>query len=213
MKGKKMELKDIKQDKRNYRVHNEKNLSLIKKSIDEVGFGRSIVIDSQNEIIAGNGLVSQVEKGTKIKVVETDGSELVVVKRTDLKTDDEKRKQLAIMDNSTSDNSSFDFALLQSDFDNETLADFGIDMPNIDTQVIDEEELMDNDNLQEMNTSKALALSKMPIDTYLVIKFDENMSKRDFIERYAKQMNPDSDIDVKTQFCTWAFMKKDMLDD
>lgn len=208
-----MELKDIKQDKRNYRVHNEKNLSLIKKSIDEVGFGRSIVVDSQNEVIAGNGLISQVDKKTKIKVVETDGSELVVVKRTDLKTDDDKRKQLAIMDNSTSDNSSFDFALLQSDFDNETLADFGIDMPNLDTQVIDEEELMDNDNLQEMNTSKALALSKMPIDTYLVIKFDENMSKRDFIERYAKQMNPDSDIDVKTQFCTWAFMKKDPIDD
>lgn len=204
-----MELKDIKQDKHNYRVHNERNLSLIKKSIDEVGFGRSIVIDNQNEIIAGNGLISQVDKNTKIKVIETDGSELVVVKRTDLKTNDDKRRQLAIMDNSTSDNSTFDFALLQSDFDNETLSEFGIDMPNLDTQIVDEEELMDNDNLQEMNTSKALALSKMPIDTYLVIKFDENMSKADFIERYAKQMNPESDIDVKTQFCTWAFMKKD----
>jgi len=208
-----MDLKDLKQDKRNYRVHNEKNLSLIKKSIDEVGFGRSIVVDSQNEIIAGNGLVSQVEKGTKIKVIETDGSELVVVKRTDLKTDDEKRKRLAIMDNSTSDNSSFDFALLQSDFNIDELADLGIDVPNMDTPIVDEEELMNNDNLQEMNTSKALALSKMPIDTYLVIKFDENMSKKDFIERYAKQMNPDSDIDVKTQFCTWAFMKKDPIDD
>lgn len=208
-----MELKDIKQDKHNYRVHNERNLSLIKKSIDEVGFGRSIVVDSQNEIIAGNGLVSQIDKDTKIKVVETDGSELVVVKRTDLKTEDDKRKQLAIMDNSTSDNSTFDFALLQSDFDYETLSDFGIEVPNLDTQIVDEEELMDNDNLQEMNTSKALALSKMPIDTYLVIKFDENMSKADFIEKYAKQMNPDSDIDVRTQFCTWAFMKKDPIDD
>ena len=208
-----MELKDIKQDKHNYRVHNERNLSLIKKSIDEVGFGRSIVVDSQNEIIAGNGLVSQIDKDAKIKVVETDGSELVVVKRTDLKTEDDKRKQLAIMDNSTSDNSTFDFALLQSDFDYETLSDFGIEVPNLDTQIVDEEELMDNDNLQEMNTSKALALSKMPIDTYLVIKFDENMSKADFIEKYAKQMNPDSDIEVRTQFCTWAFMKKDPIDD
>ena len=208
-----MELKDIKQDKHNYRVHNERNLSLIKKSIDEVGFGRSIVVDSQNEIIAGNGLVSQIDKDTKIKVVETDGSELVVVKRTDPKTEDDKRKQLAIMDNSTSDNSTFDFALLQSDFDYETLSDFGIEVPNLDTQIVDEEELMDNDNLQEMNTSKALAQSKMPIDTYLVIKFDENMSKADFIEKYAKQMNPDSDIDVRTQFCTWAFMKKDPIDD
>ena len=208
-----MQIKDLKQDKRNYRIHDEKNLSLIKKSIDEVGFGRSIVVDSENEIIAGNGLVSQVNKNTKIKVVETDGSELVVVKRTDLKTEDAKRKQLAIMDNSTSDNSSFDIALLQSDFDIETLGEFGIDIPNVGDTVIDDEELMNNDNLQEMNTNKMLALSKMPIASYLVIKFDENMTKEDFIERYAKQLNPDSDIDIKTQFCTWAFMKKDPADD
>ena len=208
-----MEVKDLKQDRRNYRIHGDKNLSLIKKSIDEVGFGRSIVVDSENEIIAGNGLVSQVDKGTKIKVVETDGSELVVVKRTDLKPEDEKRKQLAIMDNSTSDNSAFDIALLQSDFDIETLGEFGIEVPNIGNEIVDEEELMDNDNLQEMNTSKALALSKMPINTYLVIKFDEDMSKDEFIEKYAKKINPESDIDVRTQFCNWAFMKKEAVDD
>ena len=107
-----MNLKDLKQDKRNYRKHNKKNLDLIKKSVDEVGLGRSVVIDSENEIICGNGLVSTLDKNTKVKVVETDGSELVVVKRTDLKTDDEKRKQLAVMDNSTSDSSEFDFELL-----------------------------------------------------------------------------------------------------
>lgn len=208
-----MKIEDLKQDKRNYRIHGEKNLSLIKKSIDEVGFGRSIVIDAENEIIAGNGLVSQVDNSTKIKVIETDGSELVVVKRTDLKPEDEKRRQLAIMDNSTSDSSSFDIALLQSDFDIESLGEFGIDIPNINNPIIDEEELMNNDSLQEMNTNKMLALSKMPIDSYLVIKFDENMSKEDFIERYAKQLNPESDVDVKTQFCTWAFMKKDLIDD
>ena len=103
-----MELKDLKQDKRNYRRHNDKNISLIRKSVDEAGLGRSIVIDNQNEIIAGNGLVSAISKNTPIKIVETDGSELVVVKRTDLSTDDEKRKKLAVMDNSTTDNSEFD---------------------------------------------------------------------------------------------------------
>lgn len=123
-----MKLKDLKQDKRNYRKHNKKNLDLIKKSVDEVGLGRSVVIDSENEIICGNGLVSTLDKNTKVKVVETDGSELVVVKRTDLKTDDEKRKQLAVMDNSTSDSSEFDFELLQADFDTEELEDWGLDV-------------------------------------------------------------------------------------
>lgn len=38
-----MEIKDLKQDKRNYRKHNDKNLQLINKSVKEVGLGRSIV--------------------------------------------------------------------------------------------------------------------------------------------------------------------------
>ena len=123
-----MEVKDLKFDKRNYRRHSEKNQSLIKKSINEVGFGRSIVIDADNEIICGNGVVSQVAKSTPVKVIETNGSELIVVKRTDLKTDDEKRKQLAVMDNSTSDSSDFDLTLLQEDFSSEELQDWGLDV-------------------------------------------------------------------------------------
>lgn len=118
-------------DKRNYRKHSNKNKELIKKSLKECGAGRSIVIDSEENIIAGNGIYEQAQK-LKIptKIVETDGNELVVVKRTDLKTDDEKRKQLAIMDNSTSDSSEFDFDLLQEDFDNEVLEDWGISLNN-----------------------------------------------------------------------------------
>lgn len=84
-----MKLEDLKQDKRNYRKHNKRNLDLIKKSVAEVGLGRSVVIDNDNEIICGNGLVSTLDKDTKVKVIETDGSELVVVKRTDLKTEEE----------------------------------------------------------------------------------------------------------------------------
>ena len=136
-----MEVKDLKFDKRNYRRHSEKNQSLIKKSINEVGFGRSIVIDAEDEIICGNGVVSQVDKKTPVKVIETDGSELIVVKRTDLKTEDAKRKQLAVMDNSTSDSSDFDLDLLQEDFDDETLADWGIDNFDIEKDIEDIEEV------------------------------------------------------------------------
>lgn len=131
-----MKLEDLKFDKRNYRRHSEKNQSLIKKSIEEVGFGRSIVVDADNEIVCGNGVVSQVAKSTPIKVVETNGSELIVVKRTDLKTDDDRRKQLAVMDNSTSDTSDFDLTLLQEDFEPEQLGDFGISVVEINEDEI-----------------------------------------------------------------------------
>lgn len=123
-------MEEIKFDKRNYRKHNDKNKKLIKKSLQECGAGRSIIIDNEGEIIAGNGVYEQAKKlGLKTKIVETDGSELVVVKRTDLKTDDEKRKALAVMDNSTSDTSEFDLELLTADFSVDELEDFGIELP------------------------------------------------------------------------------------
>lgn len=123
-------MNEIKFDKRNYRKHNDKNKKLIKKSLQECGAGRSIIIDNEGEIIAGNGVYEQAQKlGLKTKIVETDGSELVVVKRTDLATDDDKRKRLAVMDNSTSDTSEFDLELLTADFSVDELEDFGIELP------------------------------------------------------------------------------------
>ena len=136
-----MQLKDLKQDKRNYRKHNDRNISLIRKSVDDCGLGRSIVIDNENEIIAGNGLVSAISKNTPIKVIESTGKELIVVKRTDLSTKDEKRKKLAVMDNSASDSSEFDLELLSLDFDSFKLKEMGIDIETVEeeTEVVEDE--------------------------------------------------------------------------
>lgn len=137
----------INYDSRNYRKHSDKNKNLINKSLKECGAGRSIVIDNEDNIIAGNGIYEQAQKlGLKTKVIETDGSELVVVKRTDLATNDEKRKQLAVMDNSTSDSSEFDFELLNEDFETETLQDWGLD---VDFAIEEEEKEVIEDEVPE----------------------------------------------------------------
>lgn len=141
----------IKFDKRNYRKHNDRNKELIKKSLEECGTGRSIVIDNEGEIIAGNGVYEQAQAlNIPVKVIETDGSELVVVKRTDLNTDDEKRKKLAVMDNSTSDSSEFDLELLSVDFDVPELKDMGIDIP--DVEVEEEKEVVEDEVPEEVET-------------------------------------------------------------
>ena len=139
-------MNEIKFDKRNYRKHDKKNKSLIKKSLEKFGAGRSIVIDAEGEIIGGNGVYEQAQKlGLKTKIVETDGSELVVVKRTDLKTDDDKRKALAVMDNSTSDTSEFDLELLTADFSVDELEDFGIELPEEKEEEEEEKGNIDDD--------------------------------------------------------------------
>ena len=119
---------NIKFDALNYRTHDEKNLKLIKKSLKELGAGRSIVIDAEGEIIAGNATYKQAQElGLPIKVIESDGKSLIVVKRTDLKTQDKKRKKLALADNSTSDKVEWDFDHIAADFDLSELPDFGIE--------------------------------------------------------------------------------------
>ncbi|MDR0754558.1 MAG: hypothetical protein LBF04_04135 [Prevotellaceae bacterium] len=108
---------EIKLDARNYRKHSEQNKVLINKSLVECGAGRSVVVDKNNILIAGNGVFEEAQKlGIPCRVIESDGKELIVVKRTDIATDDEKRKLLAIADNRTSDTSQFDFDLLAEDF-------------------------------------------------------------------------------------------------
>jgi len=145
-----MKVEDLLFDERNYRNHKDKNKKLIRKSIKECGFGRSVIIDNENRLIGGNGVVSQVDKNTPIKVIETDGTELVVVKRTDLKTGDEKRKKLAVLDNSTSDTSEFDNNMLITDFNLEQLVDLGVEIKgkkeNVDGEVPFTEELLEEHN-------------------------------------------------------------------
>ena len=128
-------------DHNNYRKHNDKNKSLIRKSLKECGAGRSIITDKNGEIIAGNGVYEQAKAlNIPVKIVETDGSELVVVKRTDLATEDEKRKKLALMDNSTSDQVEWSLENISADFNLEQLPEFGIDtLP----QAVPEGELVD----------------------------------------------------------------------
>lgn len=127
-------MEKIKIDKKNFRIHGEKNKSLIRKSLNELGAGRSIVLDNDNVIIAGNGVFEQAKYlGLNVKIIESDGKELFAIKRTDLTTNDEKRKLLALADNKTSDTSEFDLELLNDEFSNEILNDWDIEIQKYDS--------------------------------------------------------------------------------
>lgn len=114
----------IKQDPKNYRKHSERNKELINNSLTKLGAGRSVLVDSEDYLIAGNGVMEQAEAlGIPTRVIESDGTELIVVKRTDLTLEDPKRKELALADNATSDTSTWDVEALESDWGEDELAD------------------------------------------------------------------------------------------
>lgn len=122
---------EIKQDPLNYRHHSEKNKRLIKKSLKECGAGRSILVDADDTVVAGNGVYEQAKNlGIKTRVIETDGSELVVVKRTDIHLTDRKRKELALADNATTDTSEWDTESLKADWTADELSEWDVDVLN-----------------------------------------------------------------------------------
>lgn len=105
-----IDMEEIKFDTNNFRKHSDTNKKLINKSLRECGAGRSVLVDNEGSLIAGNGVYEQAQAlGIPVRIVESDGRELVVVKRTDLQTDDAKRKKLALADNAVSDKVEWDF--------------------------------------------------------------------------------------------------------
>ena len=117
---------DLIQDEHNYRKHSETNKARIKKSIDEAGLGRSVVIDADGVLVAGNGVQQVIDGDTPVRVIETDGTELVVVKRTDLHTGDPRRKTLALADNATADDVEWDFEAIAEDWAEDEAGEWGV---------------------------------------------------------------------------------------
>jgi predicted nicotinamide N-methyase len=95
------DIKELLADPNNRRRHTARNVGLLVDSLQKVGAARSIVIDENNEVLAGNATIeAAAEAGiTKLKVVEADGQEVIAVRRSGL-TPDQKRN-LAIYDNRT----------------------------------------------------------------------------------------------------------------
>lgn len=131
-----MNIKDLKFDKKNFNKHTEKGMAKLNKSISKLGLGRSIVVDSENNIIAGNATAEVAgELGlNNIRVIETSGDELVVVKRTDIKPKSKIAKELAIADNKVGqDNLEWDYELLELDEDQHIIEEWGLAIGNIES--------------------------------------------------------------------------------
>ena len=107
------DLSVLQQDPKNARKRTAQSKHLIGESIEQFGAARSIVIDEDNRILAGNGTVDgAIAKGLKkVRIIETDGDEVIAVRRTGLSEDE--KVGLALADNRTSDLSEWDAPMLQ----------------------------------------------------------------------------------------------------
>ena len=96
------DIADLTPDPSNANKGSERGRYMVEASLREAGAGRSIVVDKDGRIIAGNKtLEAWAEMGGEIEVVRTDGKRLVVVQREDLDLAeiDSPARRLAYLDN------------------------------------------------------------------------------------------------------------------
>lgn len=91
-------------DNKNFNKGTEFGDHLMDESLRKFGLGRSILLDKNDRIIAGNKTAEKAaELGFEnVLVVETDGNTLVAVKRKDVDLDSAKGREFALADNATS---------------------------------------------------------------------------------------------------------------
>ncbi len=107
-----LHIKDLQPDPKNARKHNARNIGMIERSLNEVGAARSIVIDEENNILAGNGTIEAAANAGihNVQIVDADGETIIAVRRKGLTP--EQKQRLALFDNRTTDTSEFDNEVL-----------------------------------------------------------------------------------------------------
>lgn len=119
-------------DRENANEGTQRGRGLLEKSLRQLGAGRSILTDKDGNVIAGNKtLEAATDIDLPVRIIETDGNELVVVKRTDLdlySETDKRARQLAYADNKIAEiNLAWKPEQIQADFEPLELKEWGFD--------------------------------------------------------------------------------------
>ena len=98
-----VDIDSLRQDTHNFNRGTEEGQQLMERSFKELGAGRSILLDREGNIIAGNKSQEAARKAgiKRVRIVETTGDELVAVKRTDIDINSKEGREMALLDNLT----------------------------------------------------------------------------------------------------------------
>ncbi len=116
MKIQKIDIGELKFDPRNARIHDDRNIGAVVKSLEEFGQQRPIIVDEDNIVRAGNGLLEAAK--------ELGWKEIEIV-RTELKGSD--LLAYGIADNRTAELSDWDYKVLGEHFSEMAEIDFDIE--------------------------------------------------------------------------------------
>jgi hypothetical protein len=125
----KIKLSDLTPDDKNYNKGTQFGNSLIEKSLRKFGAGRSILLDKNNRIIAGNKTVENASSIglDDVIIVETTGNQIIAVKRIDVDLHSKIGREMALADNASAKaNIEWDYDNINQDWDVPNQNEWGI---------------------------------------------------------------------------------------
>ena len=173
----KSKIENLTPDDHNFNKGSEYGNHLIEKSFREFGAGRSILIDRNNRIIAGNKSIEAASSigMENVVIVETTGDEIVAVKRTDIDLDSKKGRELALADNATNK--------ANLDFDEEEISklseQFEFDASDWGVMNSFEADLEMPENLDGDDNEKPFVVK---------LTFDNEKQIKEFNQKYSEQL-------------------------
>ena len=177
--SKKVKLSSLIPDDKNNNKHTAYGMDLLEKSVNKVGIIESITVSNDDKIISGNARHEVIGKNfdKEALVIETDGTQPIIIKRTDIESNTKQFYEASILANTTAKkNIDFDIEVIESlgvEYDIDVV-DLGVDIYNNDTINLDNFFEEDNNNNKE-NKNK-IVLEYTDEDFELVIEALKNHS-------------------------------------
>lgn len=174
--AKTVKISDLTPDDKNFNKGSEFGNSLIEKSFRKFGAGRSILLDKNNRIIAGNKSVENaVLIGMEdVQIVESDGKRIIAVKRMDIDLDTPEGREMALADNASAKaNIVFDAELIEAELGEAVCVEYGIESSvKLEAQEDDFNGVPPKDSitvlgdLYELNEHRLICNSSTETDTF-----------------------------------------------
>ena len=181
---KKVKLSELTPDDINANKGTQRGSGMLEKSLREYGAGRSVLVDKAGRIIAGNKTIEAAGAiGLEDAVmIETDGSRVVIVKRTDLDLDSPQGRGLAIADNRVAEvGLEWDMEALEKIGEELDLGEFWFDdeLPQLDFSDI--EDFEEENHTQESDEPLTYRIMIDFVSEAEQVKATEDLEKKGYV--------------------------------
>lgn len=182
--SKKIKLSNLIPDDKNNNKHTAYGMDLLEKSVNKVGIIESITVSNDDKIISGNARHEVIGKNftKEALVIETDGTQPIIIKRTDIESDTKQFYEASILANTTAKkNIDFDIEIIES-----LGVEYDIDVVDLGVDIVDytrghEANNMNEDDIDLQEVFDSVGISK---DLHkLIVIFNTEEDKQSFVDK------------------------------